>query len=324
VTADDGKGDTFDQNFTYTIGDGTAIPSVTTPLSPAAGTDTVTGLDPNTDDATGGSSTESGVVETVDESINEQVVVNQTGTNENIGNVDNVDTVPASVLGETVSDNFDASGSVLDAVEQATINESNEIDIFSDENESQLGENDFEGVKGFSVSFELAEISETSALPLNSLFPMRIEMDDEDESDSKPKESDQLVIRSLVEERTLYVEVNYIVISNPDLQTSSFKVTLANGDPLPSWLRIDDRGALVSGEPPVDIQDLQLRVEVNLTDGTNLIRYVSVDTFTGEIVAMQDTGDSIIAGTQTFSNQISSATNEFELAKNELTTALDE
>ena len=101
-------------------------------------------------------------------------------------------------------------------------------------------------------------------------------------------------------ERTLYIEVNYIIVSNPDLSTSSYAVTLANGDPLPSWLRLDDKGGLISGEPPVDIQNIHLRVEIILSDGTTIIRYVSVDTFTGEITAMRDADNNLVAGTQLF------------------------
>ena len=118
------------------------------------------------------------------------------------------------------------------------------------------------------------------------------------------------------------MEVEYILVSNPDLKISSYAVTLANGDPLPSWLRLDDKGGLITGEPPVGVQTIHLRVEVILNDGTSIIRYISVDTFTGEITAMRDVENIQIAGTQTFTNQLNDVLTELDQVKDELVAAL--
>ena len=149
-------------------------------------------------------------------------------------------------------------------------------------------------------------------------------MEDQDEADTSAEENDQLVIRSLLRERVLYVEINYFVVSNPDLQTSSYDVRLANGDPLPSWLRLDDKGGLLSGEPPVDVQDIQLRIEVTLSDGTSVVRYVSVDTFTGEITAMRDLNQEMVASAAVFTEQLDSVVNELEQARDDLISALQQ
>ena len=181
---------------------------------------------------------------------------------------------------------------------------------------------DVQGVKGFSISFKITETAATADLSGDSQFPLRVGIESELDSGLSLSEEDQLVIRSLLSERTLYIEVNYVIVSNPDLSTSSYAVTLANGDPLPSWLRLDDKGGLISGEPPVDIQNIHLRVEIILSDGTTIIRYVSVDTFTGEITAMRDANNDLIAGTQTFTEQLNGAANGLDQVQNGLIAAL--
>ncbi|NKB36753.1 MAG: DUF4347 domain-containing protein [Gammaproteobacteria bacterium] len=214
-------------------------------------------------------------------------------------------------------------GAVLEAVAQASSDSQFINDEFGSREGTRFGTFDVEGIKGFSVSFALTETNSGPSTPQDdSLFPLRVGVESELESEINLEETDQLVIRSLLRERMLYVEVNYIVVSNPDIKTSSYTVTLANGDPLPSWLRLDDKGGLISGEPPVDIQDVQLKVEVQLSDGSSVVRYVSVDTFTGEISAMLTTNSDNIAGTEPFSGQMSSAMNEFEKSADDLLAAL--
>ena len=65
-----------------------------------------------------------------------------------------------------------------------------------------------------------------------------------------------------------------------------------------------------------------MRVEVLLSDNTSIVRYVSVDTFTGEITAMRDTDKVLIAGTQPFTDQLNSVANEIEKAQEDLVVAL--
>jgi len=217
---------------------------------------------------------------------------------------------------------IDAVGSVLDTVERANTDKDFLGDGRTDRPDNTIGDFDIEGVKGFSISFKLAETDAGTELSGNSQFPMRVGIESELDTGLAPEENDQLVIRSLIRERMLYVDVDYMVVSNPDLKTSSYSVTLANGDPLPAWLRLDDRGGLVSGEPPVDIQNIRLRVEVNLSDGTTIIRYVSVDTFTGEITAMRDVESEAIAGTKTFSDQVNGLSGQLNQLKDDLLAAL--
>jgi hypothetical protein len=264
------------------------------------------------------------VVEVPDESLDDLIVPEQLLTVDAVENVGPVSNASGSASDETNGDEFGTSGSVLDTVERATQNlEINSVEI-GERLADGAGLFDAQGIKGFSVSFELSETSTSSTIPDNSLFPLRIGVESELEEGSDARENDQLVIRSILRERTLYLEVNYIVVSNPDLTTSSYSVTLANGDPMPSWLRLDDKGGLVSGEPPVGIQDIRLRIEVILSDGTTIIRYVSVDTFTGEITAMRDIDNAFIAGIETFTEQLNGVDSELEQLKNELTAALQQ
>ena len=252
-------------------------------------------------------------VNTTNESNSEEIVRDQ---------LVEADTAPLTSGSANTVTTIETAGSVLDVVEQAT--QGNNISTFEIGEPLTAGSGlfDVQGVKGFSISFKITETAATADLSGDSQFPLRVGIESELDSGLSLSEEDQLVIRSLLSERTLYIEVNYVIVSNPDLSTSSYAVTLANGDPLPSWLRLDDKGGLISGEPPVDIQNIHLRVEIILSDGTTIIRYVSVDTFTGEITAMHDANNDLIAGTQTFTEQLNGAANGLDQVQNGLIAAL--
>ena len=191
-----------------------------------------------------------------------------------------------------------ADGAVLDAVEGAGKSSVYFGDLVEDDLADSEGLFDVSGVKGFSVSFNLTELGGGSTgAQDSSLFPLRI-------GNAEAEAQDQLVVKSLLRDRTIYLEVDYQINTSRDLNAVDYKVTELDGSALPDWLRIDDRGGLVSGEPPIGTEVIQLRVEVTLSDGTVIIRYMAVDVTSGEIAGLEQMDDNFIAGVGLFSNQL--------------------
>ncbi|MCG8379572.1 MAG: hypothetical protein MI865_08885, partial [Proteobacteria bacterium] len=208
----------------------------------------------------------------------------------------------ASSLGSTRA--LDADGAVLDAVEGANSSTIYFGDTISGELADNVGLWDISGVKGFAVSFSLSETTQGSETDL-SLFPLRI-------ATPEAENRDHLLIKSILRDRTLFLEIDY-VNSNADLITvSNISILQVDGNPLPEWLRIDDEGGLVSGEPPVGTETIELRIEVTLSDDTAIIRYIDVNVSSGEIAALEKVGNEFIAGASLFDQQIEEEAVKFE------------
>jgi hypothetical protein len=209
---------------------------------------------------------------------------------------------------------LDADGAVLEAVENAN----NQRIYFADNVDNQLADGvglwDAQGVKGFAVSFSLTETGGGEE-NLSSLFPLRV-------GGIEAEARDQLLVKSILRDRTLFLEVDYSVNSDPNLSALSIQVLQVNGNPLPEWLRVDDKGRLVSGEPPIGAENVELRIEVNLSDGTQVIRYVDVNVNSGEIASLEEVGDEIIAGASLFENQIEKEAIKFDNASKDIEKSL--
>ena len=91
-----------------------------------------------------------------------------------------------------------------------------------------------------------------------------------------------------------------------------------NGDPLPPWLRVDDQGGLVSGEPPVGTESIGIRIEVTLSDNTVIVRYIDVNVTSGEIASLEQIGGEFIAGASLFNSQIEDEAAKFENSSDDL------
>src|SRR5690606_31660943 len=177
-------------------------------------------------------------------------------------------------LGSVEAVTFDGEGAVLDAVEAAggdSIYTGNQVENIVDD-QSALWE--IYGVKGYSFSFVLTELNHDSAQQesLNLIFA----------GIENKEELDQLIVKSLMRDKTIYLEVDYIINSNPQLVATEILVQQLSGEPLPAWLRIDENGTLISGEPPAGIEKIQLRIQVTLNDDSVILRYAEVDLTTGE------------------------------------------
>ncbi|MFT5395760.1 MAG: hypothetical protein ACI85N_000948, partial [Gammaproteobacteria bacterium] len=201
---------------------------------------------------------------------------------------------------------LDEDGAVLDAVEGAN----SSTVYFGDAIDGELADNtglwDISGVKGFSVSFSVSETRQGAGSESElSLFPLRVGTP---EAESK----DQLIVKSILRDRSLFLEVDYSINSDPNLLATSISVLQVNGSPLPDWLRVDDKGGLVSGEPPVGTEVIDLRIEVTLSDGTVIVRYIDVNVTSGEIAALQKIGEEFVAGASLFDKQIAQQAIKFE------------
>ena len=109
-----------------------------------------------------------------------------------------------------------------------------------------------------------------------------------------------LVFESLVREQALIVQFSGRV-QNDDVQIVEYRVTQANGKPLPSWLDRAGRD-LVVGKWPVSIDTVDLNVTAILSDGSTISRQVRIQTNSGEIqpIEMQKSG----ALPRTFSDEL--------------------
>jgi hypothetical protein len=207
-------------------------------------------------------------------------------------------------LGSVESITADGKGAVLDAVAAAgasSIYSGNQLENMLDD-QSALWE--VYGIKGFSFSFVLTELNHDSAQQesLNLLFA----------GIENKEELDQLIVKSLMRDKTIYLEVDYIINSNPQLVATEILVQQLSGEPLPSWLRIDDNGTLISGEPPAGMEKIQLRIQVTLNDDSVILRYAEVDLKTGEIAAVNEVAEELIAGTTLFDQQLQKESSKFD------------
>ncbi len=121
--------------------------------------------------------------------------------------------------------------------------------------------------------------------------------------------------------RTLILEVDYDIVSDPDLEVDSIEVSRVDGEPLPEWMFEDQRQGVLMGDPPVGVETIELRMEVTLSDGTVIVRYCQVDVTSGEI---SELGGSASAQETlpSFINQLAMGRGSFESSPQALVKAL--
>lgn len=81
------------------------------------------------------------------------------------------------------------------------------------------------------------------------------------------------------------VEMNYLYIipsSQGEVENAAFGVTLADGRPLPDWLKPTRQG-LVIGRPPAGLEFIDLRIHGSSSDGT-ISDTIRIDLHTGAIL----------------------------------------
>ena len=112
------------------------------------------------------------------------------------------------------------------------------------------------------------------------------------------------MVESLVQEHVIYIDIDYETGSEIDVNT--YRATLASGEPLPDWLKIDPNAGLLIGDVPVDAEVIELRLEVNLSDGTQIVRYVEVQLTNGEISELGGRPEAEVTGIIPFKESLES------------------
>jgi hypothetical protein len=130
---------------------------------------------------------------------------------------------------------------------------------------------------------------------------------------------DQLIVKSILRDRTIFLEVDYTIESDPNLYANKISVSMIDGSPLPEWLRIDDAGTLLSGEPPVGQEKLQLRIQITLSDDTVIVRYVDVNVDSGEIASLESLSDQYVAGSGLFEDKLKFEGDKFNSSADAIT-----
>ena len=223
-------------------------------------------------------------------------------------------------VGSTVT----ARGSVLDAVAQAN-NVKNLGDQVGERPAGDINPLNVEGVKGFSISFVVNEVTSGVNTENLSNFPLRIDLSDiDDAAQDESNGLDRLIIRSILRDQALYLDINYSILSNSTLKAVFYSVKLANGDPLPSWIQVYDNGALLTGRPPADLRTVDLRVEVTLSDATDIVRYIQVDVTSGEITTLESMDSEALksTGVPIFSQRMGELSHEFSGSVEKLIAAV--
>ncbi len=98
----------------------------------------------------------------------------------------------------------------------------------------------------------------------------------------------QLVIETYVRDRVLFIDVTNTF--DPEIQgtVKEYRVTMANDEPLPDWIRVVRDGFVVA-ERPANLWDLNLKISAAMEDGSLITRGVAIDGPTGEIQPLEYT-----------------------------------
>ena len=196
-------------------------------------------------------------------------------------------------------DRLRAPGAVIDAVSSV------DSSLFGDQFSLALIEDPELNAPGTLTGFVYRSVvAETGSSELSSIFPLRI-----GESDVELENRDQLLIKSWSINQSLFLEVLYIDVSGHELNT--IKLTQLDGEALPSWMLFDASKGLLSGNAPIDLESIKLRVLVELSDGIEVLRYIEVDVQNAVITEISDGNDLELSGVKPFSNQIDMYAKQF-------------
>ena len=96
--------------------------------------------------------------------------------------------------------------------------------------------------------------------------------------------SGQLVVETLVRKTTLYVEIKNDLKFEDNRSVQNYQVRMADGKPLPYWLKLADNGMLI-GERPAHSETLKLQITAQMNDGSKIEKSVTIKTQNGEITS---------------------------------------
>ncbi len=189
------------------------------------------------------------------------------------------------------TNSLNAKGAVLDVVDSANSDSETTSTRVNDFLTGEIDPFALQGAKVFTVNFSLTELNNRGQENPSSLFPLRVDVSDTDAKD-------ELIIRSLLRDSTVFVKVDYELDSDLSLFVNEIIVQQLNGEPLPDWLKINDDGKLISGVFPVGVESIAFRIELRFSNDTVIVRYVDVVAATGKITSLQVTNKGVIARTE--------------------------
>ncbi|MDX5360128.1 MAG: putative Ig domain-containing protein, partial [Alphaproteobacteria bacterium] len=107
-----------------------------------------------------------------------------------------------------------------------------------------------------------------------------------------PRGEGGLALETFVRARMVIVEAH---AAGRTAEVGAATVTLADGRPAPEWVRMARPGLLVI-ERPADVRLIDLRFEIVLSDGSSMVRTVSIDLATGIMRDLGELGETDTAG----------------------------
>ena len=121
-----------------------------------------------------------------------------------------------------------------------------------------------------------------------------------------------------VQDNRLYLNVES---DSKRMPITEISITQVNGEALPAWLQVDTNKRQFTGTPPADLDNMPLRIEVGLSDGLKIIRYVDVDITNGKLSELTYQPELQLAGTTPFTQQISDVAGQFQDGADDLLAA---
>ncbi len=88
-------------------------------------------------------------------------------------------------------------------------------------------------------------------------------------------------------------------------------------------LSFDKEAGLMIGEPPVDAEIVRFRVEIELNNEVEVLRYIEVEVQTGVIAEITQSEDVAMIGTDLFSKQVQLVANDFSSTADDLARILN-
>ena len=169
---------------------------------------------------------------------------------------------------------------------------------FSDRLDIDLGRGETETLRGYSLRVGIS--------PSDVLDPNRI--------------ASELAFNTLTDDRTIIFEVLERQIDGGSATISGLSATLADGRPLPPWVRDLGKGTFMI-EKPANMEALEVRIQAIMSDGSVVDTQLKIELENGEISAQKLSNDRSQA--QPFATKLAEAAKAGEQEADELLKALN-
>jgi hypothetical protein len=133
-----------------------------------------------------------------------------------------------------------------------------------------------------------------------------------------------MMVHSYLSGRTLTVGLEYLS-RGAGSRPTSYRASLANGQPLPSWLAFDEAQGVLIGIPPTGTEKIGLEVQTVLDDGSTVKGYVTIEADTGRLILSESGQPQALRepqGASLFTAQLAEAASAFDVGVERLRAAL--